>query len=77
MPKEEISPEQIVSLVEEMYNGATTRVRTECGVSAELPVSGVTLGVSTEPFQRQKVSYIEEWWNGRKSLKIKAHEKLE
>ena len=26
---------QIARLVEEMYNGATSRVKTDCGVSAE------------------------------------------
>ena len=50
VPKEERVSEQIVNLVEEMCNGATTRVRTECGVSTEFPVSGVSLRVSTEPF---------------------------
>ena len=39
VPKEERVSEQIVKLVEEMCNGATTRVRTECGVSAEFIVT--------------------------------------
>ena len=39
LPNEEVVPEQIVKLVEEMCNGATTRVRTECRVSAEFPVT--------------------------------------
>ena len=41
-----------MNLVEEMYNGSTTGVRTGCGVSAEFPMT-VGLhhaGVSTEPF---------------------------
>ena len=50
VPTKKGVPEQIPSLIEEMYNGATTRVRTECGASAEFAVSGVTPGVSTEPF---------------------------
>ena len=46
VPKEEMSPEQIMNFVD----GATTRVRTEYHVSAEFAVSVVTPGVSTEPF---------------------------
>ena len=41
---------EIVKLVE-MYNGATTRVRTECGVSAEFPVTvGLHQGSALSPF---------------------------
>ena len=36
---EERITEQIVKLVEEMCNGATTRVRSECGVTAEFIVT--------------------------------------
>ena len=44
-------PEPIVRLVEEMYNGATTRVRTECGVSAEFPVTvGLHQGSALDTF---------------------------
>ena len=44
-------PEQIVNLVEEMYNGSTTGVRTGCGVSAESPVTvGRHHGSARSPF---------------------------
>ena len=51
MPKEESVPEQLMKLVEEMYNGATARVRTECGVLAEFPVTvGLHQGSALIPF---------------------------
>ena len=48
--------QQIVKLVEEMSNEATTRVRTERGVSAEFPCSikqcmGLHHGSALSPFQ--------------------------
>ena len=40
MPVRKGVPGPIGRFVEEMYNGATTRVRTECGRSAGFPVTG-------------------------------------
>ena len=50
MPNDETVPEQIMKSVEEMYTGATTRVRTECGVSVEFPVPvGLHQGSALNP----------------------------
>ena len=50
-------------IVEELYNGATTacRVRTECGVSAEFPVTvGLHQGSALSRFLF--VVVIQAWW---------------
>ena len=50
-PKEERCPRtNSVRLVEKMHNGATTRVRTECDVSTEFPVTvGLHQGSALSP----------------------------
>ena len=52
VPREVLCWCPIVSLVKEMYNGATTRVRTECDVPAKFRVTVVLhQGAALSPFQ--------------------------